>query len=930
MEFPKSKGISWLDKPILHILDIGAGTGAATVALLDLLCSYYEFRWSNGYVVNPTTVYIAAIEPSKSALKVFQRFLSELSHELLRLQITIHTTLISEEFPHPDCIETIKQNWRLQTPRTLIAISSNVIYWTQHSYERANAWLRFLGGESKLELGEVEAQAFHELLVYYGFKEITLLDIATPQLRKRSLFDLLKEKGRSFIEWFTSSETPIKWWKLEEKAEVNFLNSQATFWGQECAGREIKKPYLYCIRKNAEPLYEVDLSWLKMLKAANLELAWVRTRYFMLRDDLLDEIEIRLADFFWESYIERLKNYLTFELHDILTLDHCLFFAGPKNLTSDRPRYILRMGEQTISAALSQCHPEAFEPVHDYIFGNRLNNDSTEFFYEPWFKHFKKYSESINRLHDTGQVLWKLDVKSFYTNISQGLLARKLRREIGASKRSPLRKIINQIIIRPLFPPCHHQHHGLPQSGITAGLWSNIYLKDIDQLMFSTDMTEVATFYRYADDMTVVADSSDMDGVVKQIGERLNDPLKLQLNPKKTLKYSLAEYRKKNSQSDRRYDDLGNRAKWLMRSLYHLPKEYKQAKAKDRASFLKGYEQLLNGIGVFFSDFPYWLNRKIYQNDSFRHRIEYNIRVFRKQIIPVNLPQYHMAMTEKQKIGWCRDFQQNNLLWCKERDSVITELTTFFYESSEAFENSIGDEKTNARRAMRFAAYRLSWFGVATIAKKLEQILSINPWAFLPRTMLKALVDSGFQENVLTLSKSWNNRELPSGVNEQGEDIIGMECAHSLCAAGCRAIGYGEATDNAKEFLWHVLFSSDSHAVECIAASEALLRLKVEVVAQHYSQLIQLSKEKETNSYLTKNLILLIAQSNEEEWEDTILDIGEFNPDLIVIDAIQYALLSKGKGCIMDEEEPEVVGEYYSKWYPDVPIKIQSSSYSNN
>ncbi len=499
--------ISWLDKPTLSVLDIGAGTGAATVALLELLCSYYEYRWENGYVVYPRIINIATIEPSKNALGVLKRFVDSLEPELKSYQIQVKILPIVEEFPHPACIDLIKQKWRLEKPHTLLAVSSNVILWTQGTFNRITALLKYIGIEKRANLGEAEAKAFQDLLTHYKFKQISLLDIATRQIKKQSLSALLSKKIKDFIERFTSGKDKesINWWKEETETTVSFFNAPETAFGQKYGEIKVEPTYFYSLRGTGDSLTAPDLPWQNTINNENIELAWVRSRYYMLRDDLVDEIEIHLADFFWQSYIERLHNYLVFDLHNVLNIGECLSYAGPKNLNDNRPRYMLRMGEQIASSALSQANPDAFAPISKYVFGNRLNKERNEFFYEPWFKHFDDYTKSVNKISEADHVIWKLDIKSFYTNISQSKLYRILCHDIEVQNHSQLRSIINKLIIRNLCRPYHEDSLGLPQSGITAGLWANSYLQELDRVMFNEENSAIVHFYRYADDMTLLA-----------------------------------------------------------------------------------------------------------------------------------------------------------------------------------------------------------------------------------------------------------------------------------------------------------------------------------------------------------------------------------------------------------------------------------------
>ena len=50
-----------------------------------------------------------------------------------------------------------------------------------------------------------------------------------------------------------------------------------------------------------------DQLWVKVTTLKNLKLAWIRTRNYLLHEDISDEIEVKLVDYAWEEYIQMLK-----------------------------------------------------------------------------------------------------------------------------------------------------------------------------------------------------------------------------------------------------------------------------------------------------------------------------------------------------------------------------------------------------------------------------------------------------------------------------------------------------------------------------------------------------------------------------------------------------------------------------------------------
>jgi hypothetical protein len=828
-ETVKSGEISWLDEPNLCIIDIGAGTGAATLALLELLCDYHDYRWQKGYVTWPRTVTIVAVDPSQEALNLFQRFQNLLSTQWKEFaQIDVEINFIKEKFPHPKCLGSLKQSWKPKHRYTLITILSNVISPTQQWIDEINSLLSWGDDiKSKLDLGEIEAKMYKELLEHYKFNRVLSLEIVT---KGSTLIDWLRQKSKSLLQWFDKSGKKPSSFEFkrpkEEQLQIEIQNAPNTYWGQKKPDYTCPIKYSHQIRYGS--ICSIDLPWTKTLDGKNLEMAWVRTRNYILYDDFIDEVEIRLVDFAWQTYLDRLRNYLMTSQYEVLNLDHSVFYLAPKNSKGDRPRYLLRLGEQIISAALSQANSHSFEPFYpEHVLGNRLNKDNNEFFYESWFEQFNAYSQAITKVvsENQNESVYKLDVKSFYTSIMQEKLCNSLCHGIQLTEDSDLRKVISYLVMRPLDNTYHKPNHGLPQSGIAAGLWASNYLREVDSAILH-DNTSLVKFYRYADDMTIVAPSEVGSGQIEVISQAIKS-LGLELNADKTEYEQSISYLKKNS-PEPRYEKLSKKIRVLMNSLYYIPQKYKKAKSLNRNLFLYEYEQLLRRIKIFLPDFPNWLNRKISQRLSWSYW--YNWKHKLKGGLMVKFPRYHLGMSQKDQDQWCKDFQLMNSRWLQERENIVSELVQFFQDGLSSLDDAGGKLDQRTRSTQRFSARHLSLFGVSPIAESLEKIIENDPWQLSPKIILKAMVDDGLSMTVLRLAKDWHNRKIP----KQNGTVV-LKCAPQLCASACRALSYGNLTADIEKFIWSVLFSNVSQLEEKLASSEALLRLKISRIDKYDS-----------------------------------------------------------------------------------------------
>lgn len=893
-------GVSWLDQPKLWILDIGAGSGAATCASLDLLCDYQQYRWEHGYPITTKEIHVIAIDPCRFAQDVYSRLLEEFQPALTEKYIHINLHRIIDEFPMEACLERIVTEWAQDNPITLLVLASNVVRPLQNSWDRLKTLFSIGGKPLDLELGDVFAKAYEYLLERLPFRQVIQIAIVTRmKIKGERLIDILIKIVKSVFKLF-QHKSAYEWWSIQEDLSVIFLNSPNTFHADQGQTNPATSEYSHSITALSKATNTDKDYWSEIRREVNLKLAHARTRNYIYYNDFVDEVELKLADYFWADFVDRLALLSECGDYSALGVRNNFYYAFPKNKEEDRPRYFLQIGEQLIGAAISQAKGSCFKPYKDdCILGDRLNEKPTEFFYERWNRHFSQYKRAIRSVAQGQLTVAKVDIRSFYTKIRQNTLYQSLRTSLGVDSSSITAAILRELIIRDLKNPPHDPNTGIPQSGITSGLWASKYLKPVDQDVIPEFSGR--KYFRYADDITIIDEAGTIDKYIGILNHALNKQ-GLDLNPKKEKRYD-ADHYNQLTKEDRRFRELEKSLRTILDGLYFLPTEYLQAWKADRDAFLDIFSKSLRGLNIYLQ--PFWFNRKLKTRDSIRHKLQHAFSGLKVKFpsLPLNIE------------DWANQFIQSNPDWINLRDNVITQLVNFFRDQYEIYisPSSSDEKKHTARSALRFSVYRLSILGISPIADDLIGILIEKPDLLVTQIALKALVDSGRVDDLLKLAIQWQERGIP-------EDNVGqvMECGKYLSATACWALGHAEPTEQIIQFLLKVLFLPESDLVEQLMSSEALLRLQVRM-DDHLDELRSLMERCQDSPFLIKNLVLLVTSCN-VAFQEIYPTLPIQHEDMTVRDAVQFAFADKRN--IMSIPEPIEIEMFYAKWYPDLPSEL--------
>jgi RNA-directed DNA polymerase len=148
-------------------------------------------------------------------------------------------------------------------------------------------------------------------------------------------------------------------------------------------------------------------------------------------------------------------------------------------------------------------------------------------------ERFDMFARSVSVNHTSTIWVLKCDIKKFFASIDQQRLTRILeKRIIDTDIIWLLSQIINSF-------QSNQEGSGLPLGNLTSQLLVNIYMNEFDQ--FVKQGLHFKHYIRYADDFVFLSrDKSELESVLKHVGDFLWNELRLTLHPDKVSIQTLA------------------------------------------------------------------------------------------------------------------------------------------------------------------------------------------------------------------------------------------------------------------------------------------------------------------------------------------------------------------------------------------------------
>ncbi|MEA3401908.1 MAG: RNA-directed DNA polymerase [Armatimonadota bacterium] len=868
----------------LHLLDVGAGIGTASMAVIDLLMSWQGACAEVGCA--PPQMHVKVIPVEMNALKT--PLLSDMLRDLEREQDTPFLRIslaepICEEFPGEECSQAVSAALEDGGYHLLICMS-NILTWVKAWHpslrERLGGYWRrvkrFIGLPSGQGSWPEYMASTAQLLASLELDYKTVLLCETRAKELRGEISLLRNCLAEYLEKPVRSMQP-------QRSRTHFENPSGSFWRGEKQFHSVS--YSHGQLSSRWPDFRDEPQFLAALSKEALRVAWARTRWLAWRQSLVDEVGIRLFEANLPWSLGRVRRQVL--SRDVPNPDTAagICYEVPKSPSDNRRMTHGRFDDAVAMVALLQAARQHIEPSSPRAsFGNKLNPQvKDEYLYRYFLRQHRKFGNAVAGACIPDGYVTCADVWRYYDSIKLDALYERLEGLLGDNRRRALsawkRYILTCASVRGVNPDTTQEvdDRGIPQGHPTSGALANIYLDELDEHMWSEGKWP-ERFFRYVDDMRAISRSDQRkEAAEEEIADVLRRPqFGLKLNDDKTACFPCSRLQNEYRED---LDELNKRCHTLVRRTYRLPGNYVLAFRGDQWAFCREYSRLLSHVGVHSS--PRHLVRKL------QSELAWLAVLGRVLHPPLQLPP--MPNTAEAAESWATEFEELNEEWVQERDDIGAELKQLAEKALQELRKAQDDEeRKRTSRILRFAAFRLTVVQAEDCGALFADLL-LEPWLVKPIYVAKglALYD--------------RHADLISGIQHSNETV-----------AACCARSAGEhRVEEAREDLWR-LATQGRHSLARSAAIAALLRF-----GNWDEQELEKTRDAIRNEHAPVPLSSLIVLGGAMELSD-IDDLGRAaylrSANQRVLDAWIYARHRAGENLLAGPDKPP---PHYSDEYPD-------------
>jgi SAM-dependent methyltransferase len=900
------------------VLDIGCGAGAASAAFIEAVLGPRERTNAEINVV------CLAVDVNYYALAMYDRLMSRIGQHAAGYGVNVDYKLFREGIPASvtPMIEFLVQKRQERGQPSLahlVVMQVNVVSplgGDHHTRcDQANRLMEMGVSEDRIamlttQFGRTEALAYMQMLQAVPVDYLHVITIST-RTRGYMLEARVRQMAEAVEQTFQAGAHPIeRYW--QGSCEVGFENPVGGYW-QAKAGPTHSTAFYVDVTTAANRSIGRDQQWGAVVSIDNLRLAWARTRRGLLRQSVVDEVELRLFEHDLEGNLAGLQGQLRAYAADVARTEGRVAYLVPKGASVARIRGLSRIEEEILSAAIIQRLGHRLSALRGNSYAYRVafadDDYVSEYLYEKWFDAYMLFRDEARaeaQRHE-GCAVIQTDIRSFFNRIIRDRLVSMTGELLTQSDRVRwlLRLLFSKDIDR------HEAGRGIVQGNIGSGFYANIYLTDVDA-SFGTNNRWGVRFFRYVDDMIlVVPDPKDVGEVLGQLDAALKD-LGLELHSeedKKTHIYYDVSGFLEDTAPDVHLERLEADFEQVTNALWICCEDYR---SMFRDAFWPGgepwwyllelYQSCLRTLGVFVSATA--LSRRLYRY-VFNER---NCRQELKRESELTFP----SLPNKRSMGalteWAELFRLDNPGWVDERDSLVSRLASLIGESwgEHRKDGSLdGASRGRLERRMRFGINRLAQLGFAEAVEQLVAVLTERPEIIREHgPVVQALAHQGFPAQVSELLGHYWCRE-----DEIGE---------YMRAVLLRAIRYLPLIQmDTWKSLVH--WATKGNGIDALAATETWLFVS-DRCAQHVSERdvsaveSALCSDTQVDARLAKNYMLILGLYDSSEFDQPMLHAAD------LLASARRLATEDGVRRLTSYHEPEVLRRaYYSGQRPQRP-----------
>jgi len=338
----------------------------------------------------------------------------------------------------------------------------------------------------------------------------------------------------------------------------------------------------------------------KFARRLNIENSYYSARVPYKAEVFHDALEVKVFSSVYEESVLELETQIKqgFEyIPDILQ------YKIPKQNGKSRPLVVENFYNEVVSGTLlkywANLIDEEFDGNVPACFGDRLEKETEvpKIYKDYYNQYFTKYLGKARELCMNYAHYAKIDVVSFFTNISQIKLEGNFKEKIYGDVN--FERTIHSLITRQI-KECN-DGNGIPQGSIASGFLANVYLQPLDG--FLQNKTEIG-YIRYVDDIFIFANNeNDLDDVLKQTEIFLQNKLGLSIHhsgaSNKDIKGTSAELLTSLDTKNIELDKLGKAINSIVQSLYYINNSSEGIRYMlQKEDFCNVYSRCLGSLGI--------------------------------------------------------------------------------------------------------------------------------------------------------------------------------------------------------------------------------------------------------------------------------------------------------------------------------------------
>jgi len=385
------KLLTWLDQNRnICLVDVGCGSGAASIAFVETVLRLKQQE----KISHPVNIYCLGIDVNECTLAIYNQLINQVKSQVVSSQINLEfnisaTSIREAVLPVTGYLSQKREQWQQPFLCHVLMIHSTVVdlLSIQHKKQQKKYdFLKKLDIDSDLIVSNYADYSQEYALAYkHLFEEVPIDRLSVITIGTKKDRSPVQEMSDALAQRFKSSHHNVESNSLSQEIQrVYYENPIGSYWRNIKNIIKAPKPseFYVDISTLVSAKLHKDNDWNQVISTENIELAWVRTRKYILEESLVDEVEIRLFERNLQENINRLQKQLIAYVQEVANKEDYISYNFVKNSSTTRPKGLSRLEVEIMSIAIIQKLGKGASRLQGNSYAYRLTapkNHETEY-----------------------------------------------------------------------------------------------------------------------------------------------------------------------------------------------------------------------------------------------------------------------------------------------------------------------------------------------------------------------------------------------------------------------------------------------------------------------------------------------------------------------------------------------------------------------